>query len=169
MAKLDSNQDSRETLIQAKIQRLALFLLGNYHDACDLAQEVFLELEKGRQKWEKADSQWAWAMGVFHHQFQRFLRLKQKWKSTPLAEDAEPASKEIAPEHAAMVKDELEKTLANIRRLDQDIAEALLLFSVEKMSIKEIAKLQNVAEGTVKWRIFEARRRLAQASGEGKI
>jgi RNA polymerase sigma-70 factor (ECF subfamily) len=155
-----------ENLIRAKIERLAFLLLGNYHDAWDLAQEVFLELEKGRQKWELAECKLAWAMGVFHRQFKRFLRLKGNHKITSLEEEVCVAAKNISPEYQAMLQEEVEKTFTILQTLNKDAVEALLLFSVEKIPIKEIAALQKVPEGTVKWRIFEARRKLALAIGK---
>ena len=153
-----------EKLIYARIQRMACMLLGNYHDGWDLTQDVMLELEKGRAKWQCAQSKRAWAMGVFHRQLKKFLRLEKKRRYAPL--NTGDCGYESQLEKDLIAKEEVEKTFAAIGELDKRLAEALLLFSVEKLSVKDIAYIQGVAIGTVKWRIFEARRRLVKTVGK---
>ena len=51
-------------------------------------------------------------------------------------------------------------------RLDVEFRNAFLLFSVAGLSISEIATAENVAEGTVKSRIFRAKKRLQELLGE---
>ena len=165
MTKQDQKMDG-EALIRQKIEKMAFLLLGNYHDACDLAQEVFFELEKGRTKWELADSKWAWAAGVFHRQFRRFLRIRKRGAMKLADDDADAPSKEPGPERQVIVQEEMERTFAAIRSLNPELAETLLMFAVEELPIREIAQLQNVAEGTIKWRIFEARKRIVKMISE---
>ena len=151
----------QEESIVDKIYRMAYLLLGNEHDAWDLTQEVFLELEKGRKKWEQAQSPMAWAIGVFRNQSKKFFRIKSKHVGV-LSEEhlGHEITHEMDVADSTVLKEKLACTFHAIQTLNKDMAEALLLFSLEKIPMKEIAKLQEVPEGTVKWRIFEARRRI---------
>lgn len=153
----------QEKAMVDKIYHMAYSLLGKEHDAWDLTQEVFLELEKGRQKWENAESKIAWAIGVFRRQRKRFLRMKKKMKGDILSGDYLSHEANVADQ--AMMQEELQKTFQAIQTLNKDMAESLLLFSVEQIPVKEIAEKQKVSIGTVKWRIFEARRRLLHQVG----
>lgn len=153
---------AQEKSIFNRIYRKASLLLADYHDAWDLSQEVYLELEKGRRKWERADSQWAWAMGVFHRQLKRFLCLRQRHSFMPLSEE-DCVSREVSAEQRLIAREEMERALKAIESLNKEVSQALVLFSLERLSVKEIARIQNVAKGTVKWRIFEGRRRIASA------
>lgn len=157
--------DLEEQRIYEKVHRMAYFLCGNYHDAWDLSQEVFLELEKGRQKWERAQSRTAWAMGVLHHLFKQYLRSRKRHQSTSLDEKKEETEallvEESEIEQKAIFGEKMEQIMRAIRGLNREMAEALMLFTLEGLPTKEIAKVQGDPEGTVKWRIFEARRRIA--------
>lgn len=147
----------QENEIYDKIYRMAFLMLGNYHDAWDLTQEVFFALEKGRKKWEEAENKWAWACGVFHRQRKKFFRKQKECSVVSLVEN----SHNEEPEHRIIIQEQLHKTFEVIKTLNVDQKEALLLFSLEKLSIKEIALLQSASIGTVKWRIFEARRKIS--------
>lgn len=145
----------KEMDIYQEIHRLSRNAVKNEHDACDLTQETFLQLEKGRKKWDSAQSKWAWAIGVFNRQLKRFWRLKQRNKR----EKTIPTQNKIYnPEEQAMQKEQLERMMKVIEELNESMAQALLLFTFEQMSIKKISQIQNAPEGTVKWRIFEARK-----------
>lgn len=140
-----------------KIYRMAFLMLGNYHDAWDLTQEVFYALEEGRTKWEKADNKWAWACGVFHRQRKKFFRKQKQRATVSLVENTHSKT----PDTQVIVQEQLQKTFDAIKTLSEDQKEALLLFSLENLTIKEIAALQDASVGTVKWRIFEARRKVS--------
>lgn len=152
---------AQEKKIFLKIQEMSRSLLHNSEDAQDLSQEVFLELTKGRKKWEQADSQWAWAIGVLRRQWKRFLRTKKKYEYCSL-ENVSSTTPKNELEQQIILQECLEETLQVIQKLNPSIREALVLFAFEKKSIKEIAEIQKSSEGTVKWRIFEARRKIAQ-------
>ena len=49
-----------------------------------------------------------------------------------------------------------------IDELPENLRTALLLFSVEKLPQKEIAEIMDASVQTIKWNIFEARRRLKE-------
>jgi RNA polymerase sigma-70 factor (ECF subfamily) len=53
--------------------------------------------------------------------------------------------------------------------LDEQLQTTVTLFYIEDLSVKEISKVLNVSEGTVKSRLFRARQQLSElALGEGE-
>jgi len=148
-----------EEYILKKIYNMCYRRLGNYHDAWDLTQEVFMELEKGRHKWENAQSKWAWAVAVFRYQLKRFWRVSSKYKNYPIQDDY--VSQEVGQEEKTFLEEEVDQTMKILKSMNPEMAEALIYFCVEKLPIKEIAKIQKISESAAKWRIFEAKRRMA--------
>ncbi|MDK8191153.1 sigma-70 family RNA polymerase sigma factor [Paenibacillus sp. UMB7766-LJ446] len=58
-----------------------------------------------------------------------------------------------------------------IDELDEQLQTIVTLFYIEDLSVKEIARVLEVSEGTVKSRLFRARRQLSELvlkEGEGK-
>lgn len=58
-----------------------------------------------------------------------------------------------------------------IDELDEQLQTIVTLFYIEDLSVKEIARVLEVSEGTVKSRLFRARRQLSElvlGEGEGK-
>lgn len=55
--------------------------------------------------------------------------------------------------------------------MDEQLQTIVTLFYIEDLSVKEIARVLEVSEGTVKSRLFRARRQLSELvlkEGEGK-
>lgn len=58
-----------------------------------------------------------------------------------------------------------------IDELDEQLQTIVTLFYIEDLSVKEISRVLEVSEGTVKSRLFRARRQLSElvlGEGEGK-
>ena len=66
------------------------------------------------------------------------------------------------PSFAAQHKESLERVRAALMSLPLDYREALALVAVESYSPKEAAAVLGLADGTLRWRLFEARRLLKE-------
>merc|ERR1712170_102469 len=128
-----------------RMQRVAARYLNNPHDADDVVQEVFLDLERNKERWEDARSKWAWAVGNFRIQLKRHLSKKHKHETRQKALDTE-IIKTMAtyPEvqKKLVIKENLKLAVKEIKKLNKETSMAFLLFTFQKKSIKEIAEMQ---------------------------
>jgi RNA polymerase sigma-70 factor (ECF subfamily) len=84
---------------------------------------------------------------------QRQRRCQQAWTETPRRRELLPEEAVVQTELAAIVRDA-------IRRLPIKQREVLVLTYYLDMDTAAVAQIQSVPVGTVKWRLYQARRRL---------
>jgi RNA polymerase sigma-70 factor (ECF subfamily) len=143
--------------------RVALGVLRNRDDAEDVAQEAFLRAYQNFNRLRDRDRFRAWLVRI-------------AWR---LALDRIRASRRRTARETAVMVQELsvpERTVEDIRasrEFEQRLARAmdalpeklrvvLVLGAVEGHDTREIGRLLELPEGTVKSRLFHARRRLAE-------
>ena len=84
-----------------------------------------------------------------------------------IADSGPEVSRVAPPPGAEMLAGELQ---AAVSKALEDLPEkqrlALLLFSVEQMPQKQVAKILNCSIETVKWNVFQARKRLREKLAE---
>lgn len=69
---------------------------------------------------------------------------------------------DLQPVSAVVENDELTQAIANLPQVEGQV---IHLFYLEGLSLKEIAKVLEIPQGTVKSRLFRARERLKQTLG----
>ncbi|HHK41791.1 MAG TPA: sigma-70 family RNA polymerase sigma factor, partial [Planctomycetaceae bacterium] len=77
----------------------------------------------------------------------------------------EPASGELAPENAAMRTEQVEQVRDAIDQLPDDQRDILVLREIEGFCYEEIARVLDLAPGTVRSRLHRARARLRELLG----
>jgi RNA polymerase sigma-70 factor, ECF subfamily len=140
----------------AHAERYALSLLRNRDDAKDLLQDAIVII------WQKLDDLRdpaafrAYFFVIITNLARRRFRRQNIFQ--PLAEDADDTLPYQGrdPETSA----EVSVILDAIHRLPQRSREAILLYEVEDLSVKEIAKIQRSTVSAVKVRLFRARKHL---------
>ena len=160
LAKRASNGDlaAFEALValhQPRLTTLAARLLGSHADAADAVQETLVRawLALPRFRGDAKFSTWLTriCLNAIHD-----LRERRGQLADPEApEAADPRDGFAASELAG----ELQRALA---ALDPPFREAVVLYDVLGCSYAEISELTDVAEGTVKSRIYRGRAELAQ-------
>ena len=160
LAKRASNGDlvAFEALVerhQARLTTMATRLLGSHADAADAVQDTLVRawLALPRFRGDARFSTWLTriCLNAIHD-----LRERRGQLADPEApEAADPRDGFAASELAG----ELQRALA---ALDVPFREAVVLYDVLGCSYAEIAELTEVAEGTVKSRIYRGRAELAQ-------
>jgi len=155
------------------VYRLALSLTGSEAEAHDLVQETFIRAYKAFAGFELRD--YGAKPWLFRILYNAFYTLKGRQKRQPaLLEDvdfdqfARGSGEREAVDSAAgafgalnweLVDEEIKSAL---QRLQPEYRAVLLLWSLEKLSYKEIAEVCDCALGTVMSRLFRARRILAR-------
>lgn len=143
---------------QARLYTLAARVLGSREDAADAVQEALLRAWLGLPRFRGGArfSTWLYriALNAAHDQ-----RLKRR--AEPAGERPEP----VDPRDR-FTESELSGDLQDaLNALDETFRVAVVLSDVLGCSYGEIAELTGVAEGTVKSRIFRARRDLSERLG----
>lgn len=133
--------------------RYALTVLRNRHLAEEAAQETMVAVWKGARTFEGRSTVSTWIFGIARHQAFRLLRREARGAREP----------QLPEEPDAMAGAELEVRVRRaLDELPADQREAVFLAFYGGLSYAEIAQVQGVPEGTVKSRVFHAKRKLAE-------
>ncbi len=153
------------------VYKLAYRMLGNEDDAQDMAQEAFIRAFNSLDNF-RGDSKFSvWLHRLTSNICIDFLRARTRRPSSSLtvqsSDSEEVGELEISdtrysPEEV-LDKREMQDALARgLESLSDDFREILTLREVQGMSYDEISALLNIETGTVKSRIFRARKKLCE-------
>jgi len=156
---------------QKKVFNIAYRMIGNYDDANELAQEVFLRAFRSMKKF-KGDALFStWIYKVTVNVCLDEIRKRKKKIVVSLDQEIEIKDGEVKrqiPDNAPTPDIELEtKELKNavnesIQQLPDDYKSIIVLRDIQGFSYFEISKIVNCPEGTVKSRISRARKALKE-------
>jgi RNA polymerase sigma-70 factor (ECF subfamily) len=154
---------------QKKVFNIAYRMIGNYDDANELAQEVFLKAFRSIKKF-KGDSLFStWIYKVTTNVCLDEIRTRKKKVVISLDQEIEFNDREIKrqiPDNAPTPDMEAEtnelKQIVNesIAQLNENYRSVIILRDIQGLSYGEISKVVNCPEGTVKSRINRARQAL---------
>jgi RNA polymerase sigma-70 factor, ECF subfamily len=159
-----------ETLVaghSVMVFRIAYSILRNHHDAEDAAQECFLRVWKHKDRLHEVNNAktWlariAWTTALDKRRASRAtVSLSDEQSGTELMQslaDSAPA----ADEHLAgtQMQQMLERLIAG---LPEELRHPLELSTVQELNSAEIAEVMKIPEGSVRTRLFRARRQLKE-------
>ncbi len=151
---------------EATVYRLALRQLGNREDAEDAAQEAFLKAYTGLNSFRGDSKLSVWLYRITSNVCTDMLRRRRETVSLSQENDeGEPLELELPAERFDPVtlterKDLREQIGAALNALPSEAREILLLRELGGESYDEIAAALDLDLGTVKSRIFRARKKL---------
>ena len=163
---------------QKNVYNLALRMTGNPEDAQDMSQEAFIKAFNSLASFRGDSKLSVWLYRIVSNVCLDFLRSRKRRQTVSLnMDDGEGGTAELEiPDLSAMPEEELNRRLTReaVRKgllsLPEDQREILLLREIEGLSYDEIAQALELEAGTVKSRIFRARKRLcAQLVSGGNI
>jgi RNA polymerase sigma-70 factor, ECF subfamily len=150
------------------LYRLALRLTTDPSRAEDLVQDTVLKAFRSWQSFQPGTSIRSWLFTILRNTFINDYRRRQR-EPIPMDLDAAEAlatfraAEDEDPEGTYFNQIVDAKVLEAIDALQEDFREVLVLSDVENMSYAEIARMLNLPVGTVKSRLFRARRQLQKA------
>ncbi len=152
---------------QAPIYRLIYRLTGNREDAADLTQETMLKAYTGLKNFKARSRFNTWLHRIAVNETLNFLdkmsREKGKIEYLDEIKPADPVLAMVAtPEEISIeeeFKTELEQALAE---LPANYKLAITLVVFQGLSHSEAAEVLGCSEGTVSWKIHEARKMLRE-------
>lgn len=169
---LSGDTEAFEALVlehQNKVYSLALRMVGNEEDARDMAQEAFIRAYNSLTGF-RGDSKFSvWLYRLTSNICIDFLRSRAKRRTVSMTwtdDEGEESGELEIPDDTWSPEEQLDRTLTreSVRRgldsLSPPYREILVLREIDGLSYDEIGVVLGIEAGTVKSRIFRARKKL---------
>ena len=155
---------------QRRVYAAALHILGNHSDADDVTQEAFVRAYRGLGSFDGRADFFTWLYRIAVNTALNALRSGKRGAVLHQRSGAEAAHVGGRPEalghgapspaQRAEHTGEVARVLAAVAELSPALRVTLVLATVEELPHKQIAEILQIPEGTVAWRVNEARRLL---------
>ena len=150
--------------------------VSNTHDAEDLSQEILLEAiisyRKACGKGEPPAAFYPWFWGIAKNRLRLFYRSRKK-QAVLLGEtvgnlsDSEPYYFDLCDiDEALIAEEERARLTLELSLLSRIQRECVVLYYLQNRSVKEIARILGIPEGTVKSHLFDARKNVKKGMEE---
>lgn len=142
---------------QSAVFAVALARVRDFHEAEDIAQAVFVDAFMQLERLQEPRRLGAWLRTMaINKSIDRLRRRRDKVQLEQVADDPQ-----LVEMHSALQGDEVrDQVLEAITRLGRAQQETITLHYLSGYSIKEIARIQGAAVGTVKARLHHGRKAL---------
>ena len=141
-----------------KVFAYALKRTFNYDEAEELSQEILVTAVKELPRLKNEDSFEPWLWGIAGNVTRTFRRKMGKQRAMFTYEMPDNIA-DYTEESAAA--DEIYSELrTNIAMLAKTYRDIIILYYYDNLSVKNISEKLNIPEGTVTWRLSEARKKL---------
>jgi RNA polymerase sigma-70 factor (ECF subfamily) len=155
-----------DALMQAHEDRvfsICLRMLRNRDAALDATQDVFLTVFRKADRYKEQAAFSTWLYRVTVNACYDHLRRAKRKRTDPLPEHLDPADPKSGDEIGAIeLRPEIERALGKIA---PEFRAAAVLVDLEGMSLEDAADTLQIPIGTIKSRVFRARRQLAEELG----
>jgi RNA polymerase sigma-70 factor, ECF subfamily len=148
--------DAYEVLVRRhrdRIYRIALRMLGNPHDAEDVAQDVVIQLWTALAGFVGSSTFTTWLYRIVVNRCLNHLQRRKQTRPV-LDADAPPAP---GAEETVIAEQRAAATVAAIAALPPDLRAVLVLHQMEGLSYREVAAITSLTESTVRGRLHRAR------------
>jgi RNA polymerase sigma-70 factor (ECF subfamily) len=150
---------------RAAVYRAAHAALGSASEAEDVAQEAFLAAYRKMGTYRGEASFKTWLLTIaWRRALSRRRRLASRWRRFASGDATEsPRGREGRTPEGALIDAEMAQHVQRlVRALPARLRDPLLLCAAGEQTYHEMAAVLGIPEGTLKWRVAEARRRLKQ-------
>lgn len=153
-----------------RIYALALHLTGSRSDADDITQDAFLRAFRKIGQFEGRSEFFTWLYRIALHRALNARRDKRR-RSTMEIEDPRVAiavavDAEGDPRRAVELRQTYKMLLGALDRLSPVLRSTVVLTTLQGLSYREAAVVLDTNEGTVAWRVHEARNQLRKHVAE---
>ena len=174
---LDGDANAFEAIVrefERNVYNIALRMSGDREDALDISQESFLKAYHSLHSF-RGDSKFSvWLYRIVSNTCLDFLRERKRRAEVPLVreddegetEDAQIRDESLSPETLLERKLTREAVQRGLESLPEDQRKILLLREIQGFSYEEIGRILSLESGTVKSRIFRARKKLCEFLAE---
>jgi RNA polymerase sigma-70 factor (ECF subfamily) len=142
-----------------RIFNMHLRLIGDREAAADLTQETFAEAWRSAGGYSGEGPPRAWLFGVAANVNRSWLRKQGRREPEDEVDDTLPDPEPTA-EEIAILRERQDLILGAIRELPENYRRTVALRYFGGLTGPEIADVEDVEPGTIRWRIHEANKRL---------
>jgi RNA polymerase sigma-70 factor, ECF subfamily len=158
------------TRYQRRVYGATLHLLGNHADADDATQETFVRAFRGLPSFDGRADVFTWLYRIAVNTSLNLMRSGRR--TARLGTHGGTESQHLGgrpealgidgrdPGQTLELSDDLKRVLEAVAALSPPLRVTLVLSAVEDLPHRQVAEILEVPEGTVGWRINEARRLL---------
>jgi RNA polymerase sigma-70 factor (ECF subfamily) len=158
-----------------RIFACALHISGSGSEADDITQDVFLSAFRALDGFEGRSEFFTWVYRMTVNRALNARRNKQRRGEQPI-EDNDPRIEFAVqvdaggdPRRAAELRQTYARLLRALDALPAEMSTTVVLVSLQGLSHGEAAVVQKCSEGSIAWRMHEARRRLHDAMGPSHV
>lgn len=155
------------------VYNIAKSVTKDEHLACDITQETFIEVFSTIKNLKEPSAFASWLKTIAYHQCTRHYKKKTVKHETHLDAEALTIFEQIQDEDKDFIpgntleQKELHKIISDILlQLPEEQRAAIRMYYYDGLSVKEIAEIQEVPEGTVTSRLNYARKAIKKAIEE---
>ena len=163
---VEGDHDAFATLMRRHEDRVfsvCLRIMGNRTAALDATQETFLTLYRKANQYRATAAVGTWLYRIAVNTCYDLLRKERRRPSEAMPTYLDPADPHAEDRYTSVeLRPSVEAALAT---LTPDFRAVVILSDIEGMSLPEVAEALEVPVGTVKSRLFRARRQLAGVLG----
>lgn len=155
---------------QRRVYAAALHITGNHSDADDVTQEAFVRAYRGLSTFDGRADFFTWLYRITVNTALNALRSEKRGSALTQRGQAEAMHVGGRPEalgqgaqtpaQKSQNVGEVTRVLEAVASLSPPLRVTLVLATVEELPHKQIAEILEIPEGTVAWRVNEARRLL---------
>ena len=155
---------------QRRVYAAALHILGNHSDADDATQEAFVRAYRGLATFDGRADFFTWLYRIAVNTALNALRSGKRGAALSQRGGVEAAhiggrpealgQSVPSPAQQAQQTGEVARVLEAVAQLSPALRVTIVLATIEELPHKQIAEILDVPEGTVAWRVNEARRLL---------
>jgi RNA polymerase sigma-70 factor, ECF subfamily len=157
---------------QRRVYACAVSMLGDGGDADDAVQETFLRAWRALARFDGRSQLSTWLYRVCVNVCLNHLRRRKRHDASDISDpripepSADPTQGTTDPRHALEARQLSNRISTALDGLSESLRTTVILVLVHGMPQKEAADVLGCSEGTIAWRIHEARRRLRLALGD---
>lgn len=155
---------------QRRVYMTAFRMVGNYDDANDVAQEAFIRAYRGLESFDFRSDFFTWLYRIVINVSLNHLRRSKRKRGISLQEAIlpEPLRQQAGddPRKVLEIKQMMVSAFQALDQLPDTQRATVVLVLMEGLRYREAAEILECSEGTVAWRMHEARKKLAERLGK---
>ena len=154
---------------QPRILRLALHMLRSRPEAEDVAQETFIRAYQALARFDGRSEPYTWLYRIAVNLSLNTIRARRTARTSGDATDprleafmVESRPDAANPSESALERQQYKALCEGIDGLSETLRTTLVLVCVDGLSHEEASQVLGAPEGTIAWRVHEARRKLRE-------
>ncbi len=150
-----------------RVYRFVLLKVQDRTVAEDLAQDTFVEAYRSLARFDGRSRFSTWLCGIALNITRNYGNRapERKYRFDPATVMDGMASSALSPLEETLRAEQMAMLRRALGALTADLREPLLMVTLEELSYEEVGRLLGIPAGTVKSRVFRARRELRTATG----